>query len=626
MRSVLGESPDVLVPKGHGLSLLNAPYFLRNLAALAARQPEISRSIDQAALPDGATAATGRDGSRTATYRRRGRTVWLGATSTPRVTAAAQLDQGTLRPGNVSVPGMLSGIEILQILERLEPRYGVFVIEPCVARIRLVLHLHDFAGAIESGRVVLLREGELETDLLDLIRRYPGYEYPRHIWTALQRSSADVEALQTKLERAAVPVERHHADIVRRLVASIRSSCTAGASSAARIAVLGTDDSPQTRDVVSGLVRAAEQDGLEAGSTTPDAPDRCHPAASLTLIHDLRAELVLVVGGGMSASLRHVLPESLPIVTWYQPHSIVEDSGPALGPADLALAGSLAVKDRLHETGVPADRITLCPPGASVPPGEGAPGDRGSNALPRVAMFADLPDDRSSSCGITMLSHARLWEALRAEARLVADSAAVADSSRLLARAQARTGNALSDQAVLDELAALAMHRILPVATFAAAADALSAEPCMLELYGHRVSQFTGERIEGCGPIPAGDRLDATLSRVRYLVLPVADDRAFQWSVDAEAAGTSVLCRTGEAFHAGAAGPESDLLHGIVWFETIQELTAVWGRLLRRPAESSRAAACHSVRSAHTLAHRLRFIRARACTASSSAEAASARV
>lgn len=560
-------------------------------------------------MPDGAQLATGRDGSPAATYLEGGRRVWLGATSTPRMTAEAQLGVSTIRPGNVCVPGMLSGIEALLVLERIAPRFAVFVIERRLELIKLALHVHDYASSVDAGRLVFLRENALADDLRQLLARFPGYEYPRHIWTALQKPGTEIESLQQELERSAADIERYHAEIVAGLAEVLASAVTTGPTPPRRIAVLAMDDSAMSRDVAVGLVQAAAGDDLVASLHVPDRPDRCHTAAVLQFVHDSVPELILALAGE-TARLRAVLPESVPVVTWYLPTATTQSYCPALGRVDHVLAGSPGVLNRLLGTGIPADRIRLCPPGARMPVRGRAPTRRPPGERRRVALFADLPDDRADACGISLASHARLWEALRSSARSAAERERTVDLRQLLARAQTQLGIRLSDDGVIDGLCACANEHILPVAMCAAVVDALLANACEIDLYGGRLSQFTGEGACACGPTPSGDGLDRALSEVDCLVLPVADERVWQWCVDGMAAGVIVWCHSSAGLEEASSRPDFEFLRGVRCFRHVRELRTRCRELRARSSSDMPAdEAQRTIQNGHTLADRLRWIR-----------------
>lgn len=590
------------------MSLANTPTYQHNLTTLAARQPKLTHQIDAALMPDGAQRATGRDGAPTATYIEGARRVWLGATSTPRMTAEAQLGASTIRPGNVCVPGMLSGMEALLVLERIAPRFAVFVIERRLELIKLAFHVHDYAPALDAGRLVLLRADALVGDFCQLLARFPGYEYPQHIWTALQKPGTEIESLQHTLEQSAGDIERYHAEIIAGLADSVASVLASKPPPPGRIAILAMDDSAMSHDLAVGLVQAATGDDLKASVLVPDRPHRCHMAAALQFIRDEVPEFILALGGE-TARLRAVLPESLPVVTWYLPTVATQSLCPALGPVDRVLAGSPGVLNRLLGKGIPADRIKLCPPGARMPVRGHVPTKRPTGDRLRVALFADLPDDRANACGISLGSHAQLWEALRSSARLAAEQERTVDLRQLLARAQTQLGIRLSDDGVVDGLRACAGEHIVPVAMCATVVDALLASACEIDLYGGRLSQFTGEGACACGPIPSDGALDRVLSEVDCLVLPVADERAWQWCVEAMAAGVTVWCRSDDGFEAAATQPGFEFLQGVHWFHHVRELRKRWREFRAESgSDESAAGAQRVVQNAHTLADRLHWI------------------
>ncbi len=530
----------------------------------------------------------------------------------PRISTKAQLDGSVFGPGNVSTPGILTGVEPLLLLQRLAPQFAVFVIEKRLGLVKLAMHLHDYAPAIESGRLVLIPENQLGQAFETFFKMHPGYEFPLHLLTAIQRTPNEIADLREQLETVAARITADQREAAGAIAESIAAANTENLTAAPRLVILTVDTNPEMWHVASQVASAAERLGWTATCCVPDAPRKCHIVARLQTVADLRANLVLFLGGG-SAALRPLLPESLPIASWFLPTSTVHAGlPPAAGTRDLILAASHHVREQLETIGVSSNHIQDLPVGATPLPVVKetalATARREARQLSAVVL-ANLPTTAPQACGIGLPSHVTLWRALLQLAMDEAKPRHTLDLDTLFERAQQDSDTTLDDPGLMARLRATAAAHIVPVAETAAILETATASGCDLSLYGNELSGLAGAG-QFCGAIPSLEALGDVLREADAVLLPVADARSMAWSVNALACGTAVLCRPSPVFHPQCSTMLEMVLGAIHWFDN----TEVLGAMLRDIGSdvptfrTAHGHAAHDLRSNHDLAARLRYI------------------
>ena len=132
--------------------LTATPFYRDNLAALASFQPRVAEIVDAARIPPGVTPARGRDGSSTLLVpAEEGGSIWFGGSSMPSV-SAVEMFAGFVSDGrNVSLPGVLTGVEPLVVINKLPLHTALFVVEEHAWHVRLA----PPAGSFSSWETML---------------------------------------------------------------------------------------------------------------------------------------------------------------------------------------------------------------------------------------------------------------------------------------------------------------------------------------------------------------------------------------------------------------------------------------------------------------------------------------
>ncbi|MFQ5414956.1 MAG: hypothetical protein ACE5E6_10910 [Phycisphaerae bacterium] len=315
-------------------------HFEHNVDALAERQPDVADAVRSVPVPAGVSPATGRDGAPTLRVPGPdGDLIWFGGSSMPTVSADAIVGRVPDDGGNVTLPGVLTGLEPLLLTRRLPPHVATFVVESDLASLRLALHVYDYAPPIRAGRLVFITGADIVAHLRAFFDAHPGYAFPARLISVPHRAPSALAELTARLEHAADEVTRVQTRLIehacKRLQARApRAHTFAGAPANAaardtahaprapehrpRVAVVSVDVSPATCAQTARIARALARLEWPHEICIPDAPDRCHVLARLAAVDRAAADFVLIVNGTTGLP-RALLPDTLPVVSWCLP-------------------------------------------------------------------------------------------------------------------------------------------------------------------------------------------------------------------------------------------------------------------------------------------------------------------
>lgn len=587
--------------------------YERNLKALADRQPTVAGRVESTPVPSGLKLVAGRDG--TLTFRlpcATDRSVWLGGSSMPRVSSREILGDAVYSGGNAALPGMLTGLEPLVLLERFPGHAALFVIENDPLFIKLAFHLYDYSAVIGSGRLVLVLADAFADSLTELVRRYPGYEMPSHLYHVPQWSAAQLAELQRELEREGRAAVDAQAQRIQEALAAIRGRTFGAVPRTPRVALLSSNVRPGSLRQVRRVARALAGLGWDHVVSMPDVPEKCHVAALLCALERSRADLVLFANDDARA-VRGALPPALPIVSWWVGGADVPVTADGSScPHDL-LVVSGAVDGAVVEGGaVGGTRVVRLMPAAdevAFPWPDSA--DRTTDSNVDVSIAADLPDDRAEACGMHLQSHAVLWAAVRRIVGVRVDQSAALSAGELLALAERETGVAVSNAAMRSRMIALIQERVMPAAVGRSLAVTCGRAGLRVFAFGSNWDVGAPDGIHYGGGIPERSGEHLLFDAAGVLIVPTCHPPDVQTALDGLSGGKRV-CVRGTADEFNRLYPElHDVAEHMVFAPRSRTLAGVVKQMCRRgeagkPSESVRSQ--REVLSRHTFKVRVQLI------------------
>ena len=560
--------------------------YRRNLDALRARQPDLAERMDEAAIPVDIVSVIGRDGGPTLRIPSpNGGSSWFGQSSMPRVSAEEMFCSVRADGGSVTLPGILTGAEVLVITRRLAPPFAVFVIEESPLNLKLAMRLHDYSALFREGRLVFILGDNFRTHLRSFFLDHPGYELPRNLFRVAQKTAGQIAELQREIEQAGAEVMHVQGEKISALTKRIRERSVRLVSDTPRVAVLGVGLRAASVEPVHRIARALGRLGWPHEVCVLNRPDRCHIVARLSMLERAAPEFVFYVNGCPPAE-RALLPPDLPVVNLYLPGFTPSASlTTSLGRFDLLLAQSRSQAEQLIANGLPPDRVLCFEPAADVDPDESKtapapfPARQSGGAADadhgRVLVTGSLPDDRPEVCGITLPSQVGLWRAMQEQVLLGADRFEDAAADAFLKRAEEVSGTVLNDSALRQSFLELLRTRVAPAIIGRSLVHSMVKKGVRFSLWGdHWPAMGRGEDARR-GAVPNGMELQQLVREGDLVVIPRWTHEAVQTAVDAMAGGAVVVMHGSielfEREYPGLAGAT----RGIRFFRTSDELLIV---------------------------------------------------
>lgn len=584
----------------------------RNLTALHKFQPGVADCVEKTCIPEDVQPAVGRDGTDTFLVpSATGKREWFGRSSMPGISAKALFSDFLSDGQSAALPAILTGLEPIVITGRMPPHATLFVVEPDPVQIKLAMHVRDYSGLLDDGRLVFVvgEQDEAVFQLSCFFGEHPGYELPAHLLSVPPIPHTRITETQRAIELAGEAVTAFRSQLMKSLADAIRSRAGRPLSDRPNVAVLGFDPSPTSVEQAARIERALAELGWPHRICVPDIPSRVHNTARFQAIEAAAADLILFVNA-TPGSLRSMLPEKLPIASWMMPGTTVRDltKAPPTG-IETVFASSCTLRDELIACGAQPDAVEHLPVGADATAFHSfsEPATPNSTADVDIGIMADLPDDRPEACGVTLSSHQALWKAMQLRVERNTDRIRDDFASGVLDMAQRDCGTRLQDPVVRRHFLNLLSTRAVPAALARAASGLLSGEGYRVALWGMNWRVHGKEEGHWRGPIPIGDTLHRILPTVRVVLLPIPSAQAVQLTLDALAAGACTVYRRNhiplEEEYPGLA----DLAPHLIGYSTSGELLDAIRSLM--PPHDSSSGACEKARSLvrreHTVARRL---------------------
>ncbi len=540
--------------------------FDSNLTALEARQSDVARIVRATDIPAGVRPVTGRDGTSTAQVPGdHGGPIWFGQSSMPSISAPAAFADMSYHGGNAALPGVLTGLEPLTLLERLPQCAALFVLEDAPLNVAIAMHLYDYTESIGSGRLVFVFADDFGANLTAYIRRYPGYDLPTQLYHVPQRSSSELSDLRRRLELESREAVDHQRELIDELIEALRGRSYGLLSESPRVAVVSADAQPSALEHTRRITRALGALGWAHGVCAPDTPQQCHVLARLRAIVECDADLVIVVNHG-TAPLVSALPPELPVVSWwFEP--IADNGAPTIEarPFDVVVVTRSALDPPSSGENQETNGALRCEPA-----GDGVLFCAGTNPVQPedestvdVLVPVDLPDDRAEACGVALASHVGLWNAVLRIVRERVDRPEAPDPRAVLADAVKATGVPLGDSGVRAHFVELIGDRAIPAARARSLVDACRHVGLRVAVCGSNWHGLEGDDVAWRGLIPHGEALHRLIVETGVVALPSCDASCVQHALDALLVGTPVCLRARrdefERCYPGLVGLPDDL-------------------------------------------------------------------
>ncbi len=305
----------------------------RNIAALAAEQPEFARQLRELRLPDHWQPALALDNTPTYRCEAPGHPPkWLGQTAVPARRAAATLTDALTSAKNVALPCLAAGAELVYLLAQLPPHLAVFVFEDDPRVVAAVLWLHDFYADIARGRCQFLPADRERDALHSLLQKHVGLVPPTNILLKDLVSPERCDAIRTTCEEVGNSVISERNTRLQQLLAQPATDKAAAPNAEhVSLTVLALRPEPALHVHASQLEQAARQLGWPVTCCTTATPYDVDGLVHCEALHAAAPQLTICID-----HYANVVPILLPGIkcTWV----VREPDGPMQPPdSDISL-------------------------------------------------------------------------------------------------------------------------------------------------------------------------------------------------------------------------------------------------------------------------------------------------
>ncbi|MHC5108667.1 MAG: hypothetical protein ACYTHJ_02165 [Planctomycetota bacterium] len=577
-----------------------------NLSALRRFQPDVARRVESARLPD-FRLDTGRDGTKTLRILdNNGSWVWFGGSSMPTVSADAIAGVRSRQSGNVVVPGVLTGRELLLIADNRPDYVAIFVVESDPAAINLAMRLYDYAPLINAGRLVWVVGQDPVADTCRFLEAHDGYELPWHIVRVPQCAPQQLDALQRNFERAGVThaayVERTQREIAERMSRQDR-----GGGPTASLAVVGIDPRDMPVERAGSVRRAAANLGWECALSIPESPDQVHTLARLRAVERAAPDWVLFLGV-CPQKFRELLDPRTPVVSWsaMAGHTGATPRDERFAQ-DLWLAASQAEKRSCLEQRLAEAQLDVLDSG--VDNTLYSPGDNITGAGP-ISVLMDVPNDSAEANEVVLSSQVTLWNSLQRVIASAADEYTYERADHYVTRAEEHSGVELAETTVRTHFIQLLRGVLAPAGIARAIVQSLLGTCDNISIWGNN---WSGDDLPGhpwAGAIPSGEQRRDILRSSRAIVLGPFAGPAVELALQAAACGSLVIVR-GARGEAEREFPHlAELLSALYFYtdraELVQQVTTIQG--MKADALIAARRAMRDAAEPHSIKNRLLHI------------------
>ncbi len=592
-------------------TLLPDDAWQRNLSALRHMDPDLANCLAALPLPPMAVPAVGRDGSSTFKLRTPHGEHWLGFTSMPTISGPALLANFDPGGGNVALPGIGQGTEARLLTERLGRNRAVFVLESDLGLLRLALHVHDLAAAIEQGRLVFIVGPNLEESLVGFFERHDGYLVPERMLSWPWMEPPALNEMTLVLQRAVTRINRRRSSMLGEISLQLEGLYATPPVLAEKPRTLVVCPHPHgdahrlAGELQSGLNDADWPCEVWLG----DSPGMVHPLSLAGRIVRFHPELAILVDS-IRGAFGPVIPAALPIATWMTRGArFTRKAVEGIGPKDRVFCMSSGTIRDLEEAGAASAQLSRLPP-AVLAVGPASEQDSHVREYGVIAV-ANAPSLDPEANGLSLESHRAVWRLVEQRIREGAEHYTDGDVERILHQVENDTGARFGDPIVrrelCDQINTVLAQTIVRTAVF----ESLLRAGIDLTVWGWGWKAHPRIGTACRGPAPNSDFAGLCARARMVLYVDVTGNVATDLLV-AAASGAVVLARAhptdqGPTGLASLLAPGRDLLIFRRHSEAVHHVKRLLGD------ESARRAMAERTRSLiaehHTMRHRLEFLR-----------------
>ncbi|MFA5865161.1 MAG: hypothetical protein WC975_10800 [Phycisphaerae bacterium] len=433
----------------------------KNLAVLNKIEPALAKQLADINWPEDLKFIPALDQTPTAFSSQFGRSGWFAFSGAPKVREQVICDQFSPGSSNVILPATGQGGGLRLLLDRFDPARSIFVWEPKVLHLAVLLALYDFSNDLSGQRLIFLTDPDLKKGLLDYLSAHLELALPDKMISWPWISENDMQAISVTVDQAITELTSLVSEKTAILQEQFnQSTATPIAKNIKNVKIFSLTHQNLCHQLANDFYRAAEKLKFKADIFLLDQP--AHTSGISILNHLLASPPEAIISIGIEKNRWMVkIPPTIPFITILAPPGIAlgEKALENLTPEDneIFVLGSQSDMDHLKAK-IPAKKLFAFE--LAVNPDAFCPLQKTADV--QVLVFADRPDPDPEKIGIRQQSHKHLWHEIE---KMIGQNplAFHADQTgNLIRKASNYTGIQFSDQDLINSFTSLVKNILAP--------------------------------------------------------------------------------------------------------------------------------------------------------------------
>lgn len=521
---------------------------------------------------------------------------WFGRISIPSVRAEAVLAKFDAGQGNVFIPGLGEGSEVLLLSRRLGRHRAIFVWEEDPRAIMLAMHLHDYAQPLADERIVFLTgpPAALSDTLSGWLERHPGHLCPNRIMLWPWQIPMDLADVQAAVESAYARSDQQRQQALLRINDRLAALPVAAPDDApTRLALLAARADPDTSFLIDALAKGAAGSGWSPVTVDVRKPGDVHPLAraeKLANSVEHLPELAVLIDISRH-EVRAFLPDKVPSVAWLFSSAMVKALQPErLAAGDIVAVTSPYLMENAAKMGTEDRRLAVIPPPCLLGLEEACT-DESAERPVDVAIFADLGPTDAAVFGFTLTTPRNIWNTVvdLLSAQIEDYTGQPGRIEALFARAEKKLCTRIEDNQSRESMIEALEHGVAPRLTWKHIVQSLIDNDITVDIYGRGWPETSAAHIHP----PATLEEQVAVLRQSKMMIHVDLHGAVSASAMLAAGNGAVLLARSHP-RDGKPGGLCSLLkkdEEMVRFSHVRDLVHSIRRLLRNDAKRQKIAA-----------------------------------
>ncbi len=460
--------------------------FKKNLSALETVDGSLAGKLSDVSWPDDLQFLPALDGTPTAFSREFGRSGWYAFSSVPQIREKIVCDQFSPGSANVILPGAGQGVGLQRLLARFNLCQSIYIWEPDLLQIAVLLTLYDFSRDIAGRRLIILADPDLTKTLVDYVASHLDIKKKKKMMSWPWITENHMQEISLKVEKAVGEfngIINKTVETLQKQVTEILTRIPDRKTPIINIKIISPHVHPRIHQLARDFQSAVNKLGYISEVYVFDRPEHSSGIGVLNELIRTPPDLIISIGiGKKSWSVQ--IPSTIPFISVLTPPGVglgekVADI-PEPAENEYFVLGSRDDLNFLLNKKISSEKLFLIEIGVN--PDNFRP--LGKAVDTQIAVFADHPDSDPEKIGISQESHKFLWKQIEELIRQNPLGFSNVRADVFIGKASQRSGIKISDPELLKSFSLCARRYLGPVAVAEVLVEAMIGAGLKLRIYG----------------------------------------------------------------------------------------------------------------------------------------------